>query len=108
MPTLAKLALRGGTNPLTYLSLRASVTACLLIIVRRLGGRKVAASPLGIWAVALGATLYTGQTLAFFYGLEHGDASLMTLLLYSYPILTLAAAPALLREPLGLRSGATL
>jgi drug/metabolite transporter (DMT)-like permease len=58
--------------------------------------------------LALGAIGYSAQAGLFFTALEHIDASLASLLLYTYPALVLCAAVTLRRERFTSRKGAAL
>jgi drug/metabolite transporter (DMT)-like permease len=59
-------------------------------------------------ALALGAAGYSAQAGAYFAALERLDASLLGLLVYTYPVLVTVAAVALGREVAGPRTAAAL
>jgi drug/metabolite transporter (DMT)-like permease len=117
MGVLGKLAYDDGATVGTLLAVRFLLAAALfwaLLIaggavgeVRALGGRDVAV------ALALGACGYAAQAGGYFAALERIDASLVALLIYTFPAIVGVAAIALGREradprrltALGLASG---
>jgi drug/metabolite transporter (DMT)-like permease len=107
MAVLGKLAYDGGATVGTLLSVRFLLAAVLfwgLVFaggaareLRALGGRDM-----GI-ALALGACGYAIQAGCYFAALERIDASLLSLLLYTFPAMVAAAAVALGRERIDAR-----
>ena len=102
MAVLGKLAYGEGATVGALLAVRFSLAAALfwalvvaggeLAEVRRLGRRDIAI------ALALGAGGYAAQAGCFFAALERIDASLLSLLLYTFPAMVAVAAIALGRE----------
>jgi drug/metabolite transporter (DMT)-like permease len=102
MAVFGKLAYEDGATAGTLLAVRFSLAAVLfwaLLLaagtareVRALGGRDVAAG------LALGACAYAAQAACYFTALERIDASLLSLLVYTFPAIVAAAAIALGRE----------
>jgi drug/metabolite transporter (DMT)-like permease len=99
MAVLGKLAYGEGATVGTLLSFRFALAAAVfwaLIVasgeLRALRGRDVAA------ALALGAGGYSAQAGAAFGALARIDASLLSLLLYTFPAMVMVAAIALGRE----------
>lgn len=98
MAIFAKLAYEEGANPATLLTLRfamASVILWTIVAVRKpppLGRRTFRA------AAGLGLFGYSLQAGGYFAALEHLDASLTALLLYTYPAMVFLGAVALGRE----------
>jgi drug/metabolite transporter (DMT)-like permease len=102
MAIFGKLAYGEGATVGTLLAVRFMLAAALFWIVllaggaanelRALRGRDVAA------ALALGACGYALQAACYFAALERIDASLLSLLLYTFPAIVAAAAVALGRE----------
>jgi drug/metabolite transporter (DMT)-like permease len=99
MAVFGKLAYDDGVNVLTLLFVRFTLAAaalwCLLALMRstpRATRRTLVA------AFALGAVGYALQAGLFFGALERMDASLLALLLYTYPAIVTAAAIVLGRE----------
>ena len=97
-----KLAYGEGSTVGTLLSVRFVVAALLLWVLtaatgalaglRRLPRRDVLA------ALALGAIGYGAQAGAYFLALDRMDASLLSLVLYTYPVIVTVAAIALGRD----------
>jgi drug/metabolite transporter (DMT)-like permease len=101
MAVFGKLAYAGGATVGTLLSVRFALAAALFWALlgtgaarelRALGRRDVAAG------LALGACAYALQAGLYFAALERIDASLLSLLLYTFPAIVAAAAIALGRE----------
>jgi drug/metabolite transporter (DMT)-like permease len=102
MAVFGKLAYEGGATVGTLLAVRFILAAALFWLlvwargsgerVRSLGRREVGAG------LALGACGYALQAGLFFGALERIDASLLSLLLYTYPAMVAVAAVALGRE----------
>ena len=112
MAVFGKLAYGEGSTVGTLLSVRFAVAAVLLWILtastgalaglRRLPRRDVLA------ALTLGAVGYGAQAGAYFAALERLDASLLSLLLYTYPVMVTVAAIALGRDRASRRTTAAL
>lgn len=100
LPIFARLAYAQGVDLLGILVPRFAIGAALLAllaIVRGLRwprGRTLAA------ALAMGGLGYTGQSFFYFSALQHADASLVALLLYSFPFIVAALAVVFLNERL--------
>jgi drug/metabolite transporter (DMT)-like permease len=102
MAIFAKLAYGQGATVGTVLAVRFTLAAALfwlLVVVtgglrelRALPGRHIRAG------VALGACGYAIQSGCYFSALEHIEASLLSLLLYTFPAMVAAAAVTLGRE----------
>jgi drug/metabolite transporter (DMT)-like permease len=99
MAIFGKLAYDDGVAVGDLLLVRFSIAAVVLLAVagasgalRALSRRAVAA------ALAMGAVGYATQSGLFFSALERMDASLLALILYTYPVLVCVAAIALGRE----------
>ena len=117
MAIFGKLAYEEGANVGTLLAVRFTLAAALFWVlvvasgsvreVRGLGRRVV------LTALALGACGYAAQAGAFFAALQRIEASLLSLLIYTFPAIVAVAAVALGRErmdgrrlaALGLTSG---
>jgi drug/metabolite transporter (DMT)-like permease len=102
MAIFAKLAYREGATVGTVLSVRFTLAAALFwAVVLATGGlRELRALPArDVRAgLALGACGYALQSGCYFAALERIDASLLSLLLYTFPAMVAAAAVALGRE----------
>ena len=109
MAVFGKLAYAHGATVGTLLAIRFAMAAALfwaLVLAggaaRELRGRDVGAG------LALGACGYALQAGCYFAALERIDASLLSLLLYTFPAIVAAAAVALGRERLDRRRAAAL
>jgi drug/metabolite transporter (DMT)-like permease len=100
MPIFGKLAFSAGVGVATLLFVRFAIAAPVLwgaLAVRRSYPRVGRA--LLVRALALGAVGYAMQAGLYFLALERMDASVLSLVLYSYPALVTGAAILLGREP---------
>jgi len=95
---LAKVAYAGGAGVVTLLTGRFLLAALLLWAL--VAWRRPALPPLrvAVAALLLGAVAYAGEASLYFSALERLDASLVAMLLATYPVLVVAAAIALGRE----------
>src|SRR4051794_39506168 len=100
MPVFGKLAFEAGVSVATLLAVRFAFAAPVLWALAaargslpRVRGRVV------LRALALGAVGYAMQAGLYFLALERMDASVLSLILYSYPALVTGAAILLGREP---------
>jgi drug/metabolite transporter (DMT)-like permease len=99
MAIIAKEAYRAGLGVTSLLAARFVVAAAVFWAI--VAVRPAATRPsrrLVVTCVALGAIGYAAQAGFFFSALRHIDASLTSLLLYTYPALVFCAAVALRRE----------
>ena len=100
LPIFARLAYAQGVDLYGILVPRFAIGAALLAmiaIVRGLHwprGSTLAGTP------ALGGVGYTGQSFLYFSALQHADASLVALLLYSFPFIVAVLAVVFLKERL--------
>ena len=111
MAIFGKLAYDAGVGLLTLLFVRFTIAAPVLWLasLRRLG--TLAGTPRGMPAAAfaLGAVGYSLQAALYFAALTRMDASLLSMLLYTFPAMVTAAAITLGREVVnGRRIGALL
>ena len=112
MGIFGKLAYEEGATVGILLSARfvlAAVLFWILVVATGAAGRLRAISrrDLGI-ALALGAVGYSAQAGAYFAALERLDASLLSLLLYTFPAMVTVAAIVLGRERANRRTAAAL
>ena len=112
MGVFGKLAYDEGSTAATLLSTRfvfASVVLWVILVatggMRRLGtmGRRDVLMALGLGAVGYGA-----QAACYFAALERMDASLLALVLYTFPAMVAVAAIVLGRDRASLRTGIAL
>ncbi|BBH67684.1 permease [Actinoplanes sp. OR16] len=102
-----KLAFEAGVSPGALLLVRFGLAAMLLgtvLLIRRAAGTappgiKTTARVLAV-ALGLGAVGYAGQATLYFEALHRMDASLLSLVFYSYPLLVTVAAVVLGRDRL--------
>jgi drug/metabolite transporter (DMT)-like permease len=113
MGIFGKLAYDEGATVGTLLATRFAIAAAIFWVMlalrsgavrdlRRLSRRDVAI------ALTLGAVGYGAQAGGYFAALERLDASLLALLIYTFPVIVTVAAIALGREPASRRTGAAL
>jgi drug/metabolite transporter (DMT)-like permease len=112
MAIFGKLAYDEGATVGTLLSVRFLLAAALFwVLVAGTGAarhlRTLSRRDLAL-ALALGAVAYSAQAGAYFAALERLDASLLSLLLYTFPAMVTVAAIALGRERANRRTGAAL
>jgi drug/metabolite transporter (DMT)-like permease len=112
MGIFGKLAYDEGATVGTLLATRFVLAAALFWLFVALAGgtRDLRALPrrdIGI-ALALGAVGYSAQAGGYFAALERLDASLLSLLLYTFPAIVTVAAIALGRERASLRTALAL
>ncbi|HVE67023.1 MAG TPA: DMT family transporter [Solirubrobacteraceae bacterium] len=110
MAIFGKLAYDGGANVGTLLSVRFVLAAALFWGLVLAGGmlRDAPAARDVRLGLALGAGGYALQAGCFFLALERIDASLLSLLLYTFPAMVAGAAVVLGRERLDRRRVAAL
>jgi drug/metabolite transporter (DMT)-like permease len=103
MAVFGKLSYENGATVGTLLSVRFALAAAMFWVLVLAGGslggelRKLRRRDLAL-ALALGAAGYAAQAGFFFSALERIDASLLSLLLYTFPCMVAVAAIALGRE----------
>lgn len=112
MGIFGKLAYDEGATVATLLSTRFVLAAALLWLLllgmgRGAGLRRTSRRDVAL-ALALGAVGYCAQTGAYFAALERLDASLLGLLVYTFPVIVTVAAIGLGRERPSPRTGVAL
>src|SRR5918996_257522 len=112
MAIFGKLAYDGGATVGTLLAVRFALAATLFWALVLAGGaareiRALGRRDVGI-GMALGLCGYALQSGCFFAALERIDASLLSLLLYTFPAIVAVAAVAIGRERMDARRGAAL
>ncbi len=112
MGVVGKLAYGEGATVGTLLATRFVLASALFWLVLVCTGRFGELRALGRgdlgFAIALGAIGYSAQAGFAFAALERLDASLFSLLLYTFPVFVTVAAIALRREPASRRTAAAL
>ena len=112
MGIFGKLAYDEGATVGTLLSVRFVLAALLFWVVLACAGalrgmRSVSRRDVGI-ALALGGLGYSAQAGAYFAALDRLDASLLSLLLYTFPAMVAVAAIVLGRERASVRTAVAL
>lgn len=100
LPILVKLAYAAGVAPLPLLAWRYAVAAALIGVLERGAPRLPLRQRLRLWG--LGA-LFVLNSIAFFRALETVPASVVSLVLYTYPVIVALLAGALGLERLRAR-----
>jgi drug/metabolite transporter (DMT)-like permease len=112
MGVVGKLAYDEGATVGTLLTTRFVLAAALLwlflLCAGRIGEVRAGGRRDVVFAVALGAVGYSAQAGCAFAALDRLDASLFSLLLYTFPVFVTVAAVALGREPASRRTAAAL
>ena len=107
MGIFGKLAFDDGATPGTLLAARFAIAAvalwCLMLMTGSLSQMRAVAPRDLTMALMLGACGYALQAGCYFVALEHLDASLLSLVLYTFPAIVTVAAVALGRERLDRR-----
>jgi drug/metabolite transporter (DMT)-like permease len=107
MAVFGKLSYENGVDVGTLLAVRFILAATLFwgLLLARGTARELRTLPRRdvLIALALGAFGYAGQAATYFAALERIDASLLALLLYTYPAIVTVAAVALGREQVDAR-----
>jgi len=108
MPIFGKFAYAAGVSPGALLLVRFGLAAAILagLLLLRPGLRRYpAGAPASrrrglVIALGLGVVGYAAQASLYFSALRHMDASLLSLILYTYPVLVTVAAVVLGRDRL--------
>jgi drug/metabolite transporter (DMT)-like permease len=109
MAIFGKLAYDEGVAVGDLLLVRFGVAAIVLLaIVRWRGGFGPVPRRTVVAAFAMGAMGYAAQSASYFAALDRIDASLLTLLLYVYPVLVMVGAVVLRRESWSARRATAL
>jgi drug/metabolite transporter (DMT)-like permease len=91
LPILVKVAYAAGVAPLPLLAWRYGIAALLIGLLER-GPRPAPRTRLALWGLG---SLFVCNSIAFFRALETVPASVVSLVLYTYPVIvTLLAAAA--------------
>lgn len=86
---LAKVANENGAGVFPLLALRFALASILLIAFHKATGRSLLVSPpLLLRLMALGSLGYAVEASLFFAALERAPAGVVTLIFYSYPLIT--------------------
>ena len=109
MAIFGKLAYDDGVTVGDLLLVRFGIAALVMLaIVRVRGGFGSLPRRTAVAAFLMGAVGYAAQSASYFAALDRIDASLLTLLLYVYPVLVMVGAVVLRRERWSGRRAAAL
>ena len=109
LPIFARLAYAAGVDLYGVLVPRFAFGAAVLALVALARGARWPSGRTALAVLAMGALGYTGQSFLYFSALKHADASLVALLLYSFPFIVAVLAAVFLGERLdAARVGALL
>ncbi len=100
LPIFARLAYAQGVDLIGILVPRFAIGAALLALIAIARGRRWPRGRTLVAALAMGGLGYTGQSFLYFSALQYADASLVALLLYSFPFIVAVLAAVFLRERL--------
>jgi drug/metabolite transporter (DMT)-like permease len=90
---LGKIATDGGLPVPAMLALRFGTAALLLAMILAVSGQPLRPAPgEGVRLFALGAVAYSAESALFFFALENGTASAVTLLFFTYPVMVAVAS----------------
>jgi len=109
LPIFARLAYAAGVDLYGVLVPRFAFGAAVLALIALARGARWPGGRALLAVLSMGALGYTGQSFLYFSALKHADASLVALLLYSFPFIVAVLAAAFLSERLdAARIGALL
>jgi drug/metabolite transporter (DMT)-like permease len=109
LPIFARLAYAAGVDLYGVLVPRFALGAAVLALIALARGARWPGGRALLAVLSMGALGYTGQSFLYFSALKHADASLVALLLYSFPFIVAVLAAAFLGERLdAARIGALL
>ena len=109
MAIFGKLAYDEGVTVGDLLLVRFGIAAVVMLgIVRWRGGFGPLPRRTALAAFAMGAIGYAAQSASYFAALDRIDASLLTLILYVYPVLVMVGAVVLRRERWSVRRAVAL
>jgi drug/metabolite transporter (DMT)-like permease len=100
LPIFARLSYDAGADLYGILVSRFAIGAAVLALIALARGARWPRGRTLLAVLAMGALGYTGQSFLYFSALRHADASLVALLLYSFPFMVALLAAAFLGERL--------
>ena len=100
MPIFTRLAYAEGVDLYAILVARFSIAAAVLALIALARDARWPRGGTLFALLAMGAVGYTGQSFLYFSALKHADASLVALLLYSFPFIVAVLAALFLGERL--------
>ena len=100
LPIFARLAYAAGVDLYGILVPRFAIGAMMLALIAMARGLHWPRGRTLVAALAMGGLGYTGQSFLYFSALQYADASLVALLLYSFPFIVALLAAVFLHERL--------
>jgi len=100
LPIFARLSYDAGADLYGILVSRFAIGAAVLALIALARGVRWPRGRTLLAVLAMGALGYTGQSFLYFSALRYADASLVALLLYSFPFIVALLAAAFLGERL--------
>ena len=98
MPVFAKMAYAAGASTYTLLFLRFLVGAGFMFLLMAAKKMLLPSGKEILSFLLLGALGYVGQSFCYFTALNHASASVVALLLYTYPALVMLGSAVFLKE----------
>src|SRR5260221_3486074 len=95
---LGRYAFADGLDAPTFLFLRFSRAALLLVPLLAVRGEPLPRPPILVRLVGMGAVGYVGQAMAYLTALKYASSGLVALLLYLYPTFVALLSAIVLRE----------
>ena len=103
IPVFAKTAYASGTSTYTLLFLRFLTGTVFMFLLMRLRRLPLPSRREIVLSLLLGAVLYVGQSLTYFTAIKYASASVVSLLLYTYPALVMLGSAVLFHERITMR-----
>jgi drug/metabolite transporter (DMT)-like permease len=100
MPIFTRFAYASGVDIPTLLLLRFSMAAAILWVVLKVKGVRLPGPKGLVICIVMGALGYAGQAFAYFTALTFASASLVALMLYTYPVIVTLLSRIVLKHPL--------
>ena len=104
MPLFAKIAYATGTSTHTLLFLRFLTATLFMFALMRLRHLRFPPPKEALTYFLIGAVIYVGQSLAYFTAIDYAPAGVVALLLYTYPIIVVAASALIFGERISHRT----
>lgn len=98
MPVVTKLVYDDGASAIGLLSVRFPVAGVVLLALARWRGQALPRGRTLVALCGLGAVGYAGQSLGYFFALDHAGAGVVALLLYTYPAMVVGISAVLRRR----------
>ena len=100
MPIFARFAYASGVDTVTLLFVRFTTATALIAAVMAVRRISLPRGKALLGLIAMGALGYVGQSMCYFTALTLASASLVSLVLYLYPVFVAGLAAVILKERL--------